>query len=143
MSLTQLLRSGNLLQFLKYGVVGVINTLLTLAVIVVCKDFFGVNIWLSNAAGYVAGFVNSFLWNKLWVFQSHNNVLVEALKFVGGFLLCYLLQFGATYFFNYLLSGSQWGIYGFAISGYGLATLLGMMVYTLANYFYNRIVTFS
>ena len=137
------IRNNNILQFLKYAVVGVINTLLTLAVIVVCKDFFEINLWLSNAIGYVAGFINSFVWNKLWVFHSHNNVLMEAVKFIGGFLACYLLQLGATMFFNHVLGASQWTIYGFVISSYGLATVLGMIVYTLANYFYNRMVTFS
>ena len=85
-----------LMQFVRYAAVGVINTTLTLFVIYVCKGLLGMNPWVSNAIGYVAGFVNSFLWNKLWVFNSHNAVVREAAKFVGGFFLCYGLQLFVT-----------------------------------------------
>ena len=33
-------------------------------------------------------------------------------------------------------------ILGIVLSGYGIATLLGNVVYTLANFAYNRLVTF-
>ena len=33
-------------------------------------------------------------------------------------------------------------IAGIVISGYGIATVLGNVVYTLANFVYNRTVTF-
>jgi putative flippase GtrA len=35
-----------------------------------------------------------------------------------------------------------WHIGPIAISGYGLATLIGMVFYTVANFLYNRFVTF-
>ncbi len=54
-------------QFGRYAVVGVINTLLTLIVILVFKGILHFNPWISNAAGYVAGFINSFVMNKMWV----------------------------------------------------------------------------
>lgn len=138
-------RKADVLQFLRYICVGGLNTVLTLVVIYICKDFLAINIWVSNAIGYVAGFINSFLWNKFWVFKSSGNYLREALKFVGGFLICYGLQLLATWLLttHSPLAGGEWAIYSFVISGYGLSTLLGMVVYTVANFFYNRIVTFS
>ncbi len=132
-----------LIQLLRYAVVGVMNTLLTLVIIFVCKSLLGVNPWLANAIGYVAGFINSFLWNKLWVFRSNNAMMGEAVKFCMGFLLCYLLQFAATWLITEqtALGDMEWVIFGFTISGYGVATLLGMVVYTLANFVFNRLVT--
>lgn len=136
---------ADIIQFIRYAMVGVINTVITLAVIYVCKDFLGINQWVSNAIGYVAGFVNSFVWNKLWVFRSHGAVVREALKFIGGFLLCYLLQLGATWVLtdHSPLTGQSWSLGAIVISGYGVATLLGMVVYTLANFVYNKAITFS
>ncbi|MDE7024391.1 MAG: GtrA family protein [Paramuribaculum sp.] len=132
------------LQFLRYALVGVINTMVTLFVILICKSLLGINPWVSNAAGYVAGFINSFIWNKLWVFNSHNKVVREALKFCGGFLICYGLQFLVTFLItNYTALGDmEWEIRNFTLSGYGVATIIGMTAYTLANYVYNRMVTF-
>lgn len=74
-------------QFMRYVCVGIMNTCITLVVIFSCKSVLGVNPWVSNALGYVAGFLNSFIWNKLWVFHSKNNALREGIKFIGGFML--------------------------------------------------------
>lgn len=141
----QTMKRTDIIQFVRYAMVGALNTILTLVVIYACKDFFGINIWISNALGYIAGFINSFLWNKLWVFRSSAGYLREAVKFIGGFLLCYLLQFAATWMLtgHSPLTGHEWNLFGFVISGYGIATLMGMVVYTIANFFYNKIITFA
>ncbi len=34
-------------------------------------------------------------------------------------------------------------ILGIVLSGYGIATLIGNVIYTLANFVYNRTVTFT
>lgn len=48
-------------QFVKYCMVGALNTLVTFCTIFVCKSLFDVNEYLSNAIGYVLGVINSFL----------------------------------------------------------------------------------
>lgn len=130
-------------QFVRYCIVGGLNTAVTMLVIFVCKSLLGVNPYISNALGYGAGLVNSFLWNRSWVFRSKGRFRGEALRFAIGFGVCYLLQLG----FVYSLSQSSFGalefdISGFVLSGYGVATLLGNVVYTIANFIYNKIVTF-
>lgn len=132
-------------QFLRYVCVGVMNTCITLIVIFTCKSVFGVNPWVSNALGYVAGFINSFIWNKLWVFHSKSNAVREAIKFIGGFLLCYGLQLLVTWLLTTHTPLSTWefSFAEFTLSGYGLATLLGMCFYTMSNFVYNRVVTFK
>ena len=64
------IRGAAMRQFIRYLLVGVINTLVTLIVIYVCKSILDINQWVSNAIGYVAGLINSFIWNKNWVFKS-------------------------------------------------------------------------
>lgn len=134
-----------IVQFIKYAMVGVLNTLVTLAVIFVCKSVLNWDLYLSNALGYIAGVINSFIWNKMWVFRSHNGVMREAAKFIVGFGLCYLLQLLAVYALTEWswLGQKQWEVCGFVIGGYGVATLIGNIVYTLANFIYNRLVTFK
>lgn len=137
-------KKATALQFIKYALVGVLNTLVTLSIIFLCKSVIGINPLVSNAIGYVAGVINSFLWNKTWVFRSHDSYLREALIFLAGFLLCYGIQFLTVWVLSYKspLNDFEWDILGFVLSGYGLATLVGNLVYTIANYIYNRLVTF-
>lgn len=141
--MTKVIDKEKTLQFIKYCIVGVLNTLITLGVIYLCKSLLGINDYVSNALGYICGVVNSFLCNKQWVFQSKGEYRREALRFIAGFLLCYGLQFWVVW----MLNSSQLGdlifnFYGLILSGYGIATLLGNVVYTLANFVYNRVVTF-
>ena len=141
---TRLLRNNSLIQFLKYACVGVLNKLVTLCVIFICKVLLGVNPLVSNAIGYVAGVVNSFLWNKNWVFKTSGHYTREAVKFIVGFLICYGLQFLTVWLLSYQtpLKEFQVYIFAFTLSGYGIATLIGNVVYTMTNYVYNKIVTF-
>lgn len=136
-------RTEKIIQFIKYCMVGVINTLVTLIVIFVCKSLLGVNPYVSNVLGYIAGVINSFFFNKAWVFKSHGSYWREALRFALGFCICYGLQFGCVWLLNESSFGKlEFDVVGFVISGYGIATLLGNVVYTLANFIYNRLVTF-
>lgn len=131
------------MQFVKYCIVGALNTMVCLGVIFVCKSLVGVNPYLSNILGYSAGLINSFLWNKQWVFRTHGGYSREAMRFLAGFALCYLMQLAVVFVLNTSPFGKfEVGIFGFVLSGYGIATLLGNIVYTLANYVYNRLVTF-
>ena len=130
-------------RFIKYCLVGVLNTLVTLGVIFVTKSVFGWNPYLCNALGYVAGVTNSFLWNKTWVFRSTGGYRSEALKFLVGFGICYSLQFAAVFALTQGSFGSIEVDFGwFVLSGYGLATLLGNVLYTLVNFVYNKLITF-
>lgn len=121
------------------------NTAVTLFVILICKSVLGLNPYLSNAAGYVAGVTNSFLWNRAWVFHSSGKMSAEAAKFLVGFGICYLLQllFVWSVTTHTPLGGMLWQLGGFTLSGYGVATLLGMCVYTLCNFIYNRHIAFT
>lgn len=137
-------RRKAIIQFVKYGMVGVINTLITLLVIYVCKSVIGINPMVANAIGYIAGLINSFVWNKKWVFKSDNGYVKEAIKFVIGWGVCYSVQFVIVYLLSYhtVFGLMEWPLGFMVISGYGVATLIGMIAYTIANFLYNRFVTF-
>ncbi len=137
-------KDNRYLQFVKYCMVGVLNTLVTFGVIYICKSFLGLNLYVCNALGYIAGLINSFVCNKQWVFHSSGGYRREALVFVLGFLLCYGVQLLTVWLINSSPLGPT--VYNLtpriAISGYGIATLAGNIVYTIANFIYNKFVTF-
>ena len=132
------------LQIIKYGLVGVFNTLLTLATIYICKSLIGISPMVSNVIGYIVGLINSFIWNKNWVFRSDKGYTREAVKFAVGFGGSFALQFVIVYSLSYhsALGSMLWHIGPIAVSGYGVATIIGMVFYTVANFLYNRFVTF-
>jgi len=60
-----------LVQFVKFGIVGVSNTLLTLAVYTLLLKVFGVWYLAASAIGFAVGAVNGFLLNRRWTFRGH------------------------------------------------------------------------
>ncbi len=117
-------------RFVKFVIVGMGNTLVTYVAYVVLR-MLGVGLDWANFLSYVAGVVNSFVWNRCWVFRrSGGSVLRQSVFFLAGFAVCY---------------GVQWLVFrGLLSTGVGehVAQLLAMCVYTGTNYLYNRCVTF-
>lgn len=137
---------ANAAQFLRYLAVGVLNTVVTLVVIYVLKSFTPTPRMLCNAIGYIAGVVNSFLWNRAWVFRATDgNGARQAVRFVVGFGICYGLQFLVVWGLLHweAFATISINVTGFEISGYGIATLIGMGVYTVANFIFNKLIAFK
>jgi putative flippase GtrA len=60
-----------LVQFIKFGIVGVSNTLLTFLVYTLLLKVFGVWYIAASAIGFTVGAVNGFLLNRRWTFAGH------------------------------------------------------------------------
>src|ERR1700684_3956891 len=58
-------------QFVKFGIVGVSNTLLAFAVYTVLLKVFGVWYIAASGIGFAVGAVNGFLLNRRWTFREH------------------------------------------------------------------------
>ena len=113
----------------KYGLVGVVNTLVTLAAFFLLRHW-GVQLDLSNLLSYVIGILNSFVMNKLFVFRDKATPWMrQGVTFFLGAAVCWLLQWGA---FRALLSliPEAWAYFA------------AMIVYNVLYYLYNRLVTF-
>ncbi|MDR0412174.1 MAG: GtrA family protein [Dysgonamonadaceae bacterium] len=144
-------------QAFRYGIVGILNTLLTAAVIWFMMRFvFGLKgeqdaapeaVSLSNITGYAAGIINSFIWNRKWTFKSQKNWRIDFFKFTGAFFICYLPQLLLVM----ILNGS--GIvptlrFGFPEREYVLSSpytcqLAGIVFFTLLNFLCNKYYTFK
>src|SRR5580658_6034175 len=60
-----------LVQFMKFGIVGVSNTLLTFAVYTLLLKVFGVWYLAASAIGFALGATNGFVLNRRWTFSDH------------------------------------------------------------------------
>lgn len=119
-------------QAIKYGIVGVSNTLITAVVIWVLMKLFGVPDVTSNAIGYAAGVLNSFIWNRQWTFKSQSGWVLSAVRFGIVFAICYLLQLVLLLWLNKSLT----------IDPY-YNQLIAMAFYTVINFIMNKFYTFK
>lgn len=65
------LRAPVLIQFIKFGIVGISNTLLTFIVYTLLLKVFGVFYLFASAAGFIVGATNGFILNRKWTFADH------------------------------------------------------------------------
>lgn len=120
-------------QAIKYGVVGVSNTLITMVVIWLMLKTLGLPEGLSNFTGYVAGLLNSYVWNRQWTFKgSATGVGRSLVRFAISFGVCYLLQYGLVLLLNSYLPIDHYYNH-----------LIGMVFYTLLNFVMNKFYTFK
>jgi putative flippase GtrA len=64
-------RAPVLVQFVKFGIVGISNTLLTFVVYTILLKVFGVWYLAASAIGFIVGATNGFLLNRRWTFREH------------------------------------------------------------------------
>ena len=96
------------LHFIKYNAIGIINTLITLAVVWVLHQWLDWNKEISNFLGFVAGGINSYLMNRIWNFKSENRKRTEVVRFVIVFLPSYALNLLTLEGCTYLLENASW-----------------------------------
>jgi putative flippase GtrA len=128
----RILRMPLVLQFVKFGIVGVSNTVIAFAVYTLLLKVFGVWYVAASGIGFAVGAVNGFLWNRAWTFRGH---VGDALTPVRWFVVqtCgLLLDLALVYMF---------------VDGAGLDELLGQaattVIVTVITFFVNRAWTFK
>ena len=121
-----------LYQAMKFGIVGVLNTLLTLFIIWICLRLFHWSDTVSNVVGYGLGVINSFFWNRKWTFAYKGKLSTSFTKFIVVFIVSYLVQLGVLQLLlRYLHTDNYY------------CHLLAMVVYTVINFSLNKIFTFK
>lgn len=119
-------------QFIRFGIVGVSNTLITAIIIWVLLELLHFSDYLANIIGYVVGLTNSFIWNRKWTFASNAKAKDTILKFIITFAISYFFQLGNLYI---LLHYSGVDPY--------VCQLLSIGVYTCINFVLNKYYTFK
>ena len=137
-------------QAVKYSVVGLVNTLLTLAIIWILTKKAGYSEAFSNFVGYLIGLISSFFLNRKWTFDSKGNIFVGAVKFILVFAICYLLQLCVLLILNHncpdnppLYSYFEPVLKYLKIDALFYIQLISMVVYTAVNFLINKYYTFK
>lgn len=118
-------------QFVRFLVVGVVNTLVGLSIIYSAKYFLKAGDVAANAIGYGVGICVSFILNSRWTFAYSGLMVPAAVKF--------FLATAVAYAANLLTVMTA--IDGFGINTY-LAQALGMPVYTVVAYLISKYLVF-
>ena len=124
--------------FLKFIIVGIINTLTGSVIMFILYNIAGVGYWFSSAANYVIGSVLSFFLNKYFTFNVRQWSGFMVIAFVLTIGLSYLFAYGVSKpAMNYLLRNSPLKIRENA------ALFMGMCLFTGVNYLGQRVVVFK
>lgn len=124
--------------FLKFMLVGVMNTLIGTAVMFFCFNILTWSYWVSSALNYIIGSIVSYLLNKRFTFQQKGHNWYTVWKFIVNVSVCYVLAYGlAKPFVTWILSGVTTNIQG------NVALLVGMVLFVGLNYIGQRFWAFS
>lgn len=97
-----------MLHFIKYNIIGVMNTLITLVVVWILHQILDWNLELSNFLGFVAGGCNSYICNRIWNFKSTNKKRTEVIRFLIVFLVSYGVNLAVLEGSVYVLTNAAW-----------------------------------
>lgn len=123
---------------IKFGIVGVINTIFGTAIMFGLYNLAGCSYWLSSAANYFFGSILSYFLNKNFTFQNKDSVAKTVPKFVINILVCYLLAYGiAKPTVLYALQGVS------VVIQENVAMLVGMCLFVIFNYCGQRYFAFK
>ena len=124
-------------KLLRFIIVGVINTLVGMAIMFGLYNLAGASYWASSAANYVLTSILSFFLNKYFTFRNHENSWSQVLRFVLNIAVCYLLAYGiAKPLCIRLLANARESVRD------NVSLFVGMVLFTGFNYFGQRLFAF-
>lgn len=124
--------------FLKFIIVGIINTIVGAGVMFSLYNIFHCSYWASSVMNYVVGSIVSFFLNKYFTFKSKFFSFKEVLYFTVNIAVCFFIAYGlAKPFAMYLLNG-----YSLSVQE-NTAMFIGMVIFTGLNYLSQRFIVFK
>ena len=124
--------NDGVIRFIKFGMVGVINTLVNWIIFFILNAL-GMYYILANIIAYILGTVNSYLWNTLWVFKYKDKASTETtIKFIILNLIGLGLNTGILYVLVDLCNLNKF---------IGLVITTGIVM--IINYIVNKLWVFS
>lgn len=124
--------NDGVIRFIKFGMVGVINTLVNWIIFFILNAL-GMYYILANIIAYILGTVNSYLWNTLWVFKYKDKASTETtIKFIILNLIGLGLNTGILYVLVDLCNLNKF---------IGLVITTGIVM--IINYVVNKLWVFS
>ena len=124
--------------FMKFVMVGVINTIVGTTIMFVFYNLFHLSYWVSSASNYFFGSICSYILNKHFTFQYHERGWASLFRFTINIIICYLLAYGIA------KPVMQWILSDFSKSiQENVSMLLGMCLFVVFNYLGQRFFAFK
>ena len=111
--------------FVRFVLVGILNTGVGLALIFVAKGLFGWGDLAANVFGYAVGLAVSFLLNRNWSFEHRGAVSPALLRFLAVFLAAYSSNLVTLFGLIDLLGMNAYVAQALAVIPYTLLFYLG------------------
>lgn len=122
--------------FIKFLIVGVLNTMVGLTTTFLLLHAAGLSYWLSTFVGNTVGAICSFLLNRIFTFNSDVSYVRGGFRFLIVILVCYVCSYSLSPLIARLMSFHL-------LSDKNLAVLIGAMLYTLSNYMGQKYFVFK
>lgn len=124
--------------FMKFVMVGVINTIVGTTIMFVFYNVFHLNYWISSASNYFFGSIVSYILNKYFTFNYHEKGWASLWRFTLNILVCYLLAYGiAKPVIKWILTGTSVTIQE------NISMVLGMCLFVVFNFLGQRFFAFK
>ncbi|MDA2384299.1 GtrA family protein [Bacillus cereus] len=118
-------------KFLKFSLIGILNTFITIISYIALVKV-GINYLTANCFAYLIGVINSYYWNKNWVFEFKNKEISLFLKFLTVNII--VLTFNTI---NLFILVDKFFINKF------ISQLVSISVGMIMNFFLNKLWTFN
>jgi len=123
--------------FLRFILVGVVNTLVGTGVMFALYNLAHCSYWFSSAMNYVVGSVVSYFLNKYFTFKRSERDPKMVLRFIVNISVCYAIAYGAARpLARWMLSGAL------EVIRDNVAMLFGMCLFVALNYLGQRLLVF-
>lgn len=124
--------------FIKFVIVGVLNTAVGTGIMFTMYNIFHFSYWISTAANYIVGSIVSYFLNKYFTFKSTEKGIKPVIRFIINILVCYLLAYGmARPLVRFIMSESTEGVRE------NCAMFFGMILFVFLNYFGQKFFAFK
>lgn len=124
--------------FMKFVIVGVVNTIIGTTIMFVFYNVLGLSYWMSSASNYFFGSICSYLLNKHFTFHNTEDGWKPFMRFTINILICYLLAYGIA------KPVMHWILNGYSVTFQeNISMALGMCLFVLFNYIGQRYFAFK
>lgn len=133
-----IIRLFNDKSFIKFIMVGIVNTIVGSTIMYVFYNVFSFGYWFSSASNYFFGSICSYLLNKNITFHYREKGFHSLYRFIFNIIICYLLAYGiAKPVMHWILTGFNKTILD------NVSMALGMCLFVVFNYLGQRFFAFK
>jgi len=128
--------------FFRFVVVGVVNTIVGTAIMLIFYNVFHFCYWFSSASNYFLTSILSFFLNKYYTFQYKEGGWKPVFRFAMNIIICYVIAFGlARPFVRWSLEHVEWALSLGWVEN--VAMIFGSVLFVVINYLGQRFFAFK